>query len=42
VIEAIREIGFTGAANLETDTHPGATVEADMRKNLAYIRQAMG
>jgi sugar phosphate isomerase/epimerase len=42
VIEAIREIGFTGAANLETDTHPGATVEADMRKNLAYIRQVMG
>jgi sugar phosphate isomerase/epimerase len=42
VIEAIREIGFTGFANLETDTHPGATVEADMRKNLAYIRQVMG
>jgi sugar phosphate isomerase/epimerase len=42
VIEAIREIGFTGAANLETDTHPGVSVEADMRKNLAYIRQVMG
>lgn len=42
VIEAIRDIGFTGAANLETDTHAGSTVEADMRKNLAYIRQVMG
>jgi sugar phosphate isomerase/epimerase len=42
VIEAIRDIGFTGAANLETDTHAGSSVEADMRKNLAYIRQLMG
>jgi L-ribulose-5-phosphate 3-epimerase len=42
VIEAIRDIEFTGAANLETDTHAGSTVEADMRKNLAYLRQVMG
>ena len=42
VIQAIRDIGFTGAANLETDTHAGSTVEADMRKNLAYIRQVIG
>ena len=42
VIEAIRDIEFTGAANLETDTHVGSTVEADMRKNLAYLRQVMG
>jgi sugar phosphate isomerase/epimerase len=42
VIEAIGDIGFRGAANLETDTHAGFTVEADMRKNLAYIRQLMG
>ena len=42
VIEAIRDIGFTGAANLETDTHAGSTVEEDMRKNLAYLRQVMG
>jgi hypothetical protein len=42
VIEAIRDIGFTGAANLETDTHAGSTVEADMRRNLAYIRRVMG
>ncbi|HEY2015506.1 MAG TPA: sugar phosphate isomerase/epimerase family protein [Bryobacteraceae bacterium] len=39
VIRAIRDIGFNGYSNLETDTHPPATVEADMRKNLAYIRQ---
>jgi sugar phosphate isomerase/epimerase len=39
VMEAIRDIGFSGAANLETDTQPGSSVEADMRKNLAYIRQ---
>ena len=42
VIEAIRDIGFTGAINLETDTRPGSTVEADMRKNLAYLRQLTG
>lgn len=41
VIEAIRAIGFTGYANLETDTHPGSTVEADMRRNLAYVRRLM-
>jgi L-ribulose-5-phosphate 3-epimerase len=39
VMEAIRDIGFTGAANLETDTQPGSTVEDDMRKNLAYLRR---
>ncbi len=42
VMEAIREIGFTGAANLETDTQAGSSVEADMRKNLYYIRRVMG
>jgi sugar phosphate isomerase/epimerase len=42
VVEAIRDIGFTGAANLETDTHAGSSVEADMRRNLAYIRQVAG
>ncbi len=41
VMEAIRDIGFTGAANLETDTHAGSDVAADMRKNLTYIRQAI-
>jgi L-ribulose-5-phosphate 3-epimerase len=39
VMKAIREIGFAGYANLETDTLPGSTVEADMRRNLAFIRK---
>jgi L-ribulose-5-phosphate 3-epimerase len=38
VVKAIRDIGFTGWANLETDTHKDSTVEADMRRNLAFIR----
>jgi L-ribulose-5-phosphate 3-epimerase len=42
VMEAIRETGFNGCANLETDTLAGSSVEADMRKNLSYIRQVMG
>jgi L-ribulose-5-phosphate 3-epimerase len=41
VVKAIRDIGFTAYANLETDTLPGSTVEADMRRNLAYIRGKM-
>lgn len=41
VMEAIRDIGFTGAANLETDSHADSSVEADMKKNLVYIRQFM-
>jgi L-ribulose-5-phosphate 3-epimerase len=40
IIRAIREIGFSGYANLETDAHPNQ-LEADMRKNLAYIRNVM-
>jgi sugar phosphate isomerase/epimerase len=39
VVRAIRDIGFTGYANLETDTHKGSTVEADMRRNLDFIRR---
>jgi sugar phosphate isomerase/epimerase len=38
VAKALRDIGFAGYANLETDTQQGSTVEADMRKNLAFIR----
>jgi L-ribulose-5-phosphate 3-epimerase len=38
VVKAIRDIGFTGYANLETDTKQGSTVEADMQRNLSYIR----
>jgi sugar phosphate isomerase/epimerase len=41
VMQAIHDIGFNGAANLETDTHADSSVEADMRKNLAYVRQFM-
>jgi sugar phosphate isomerase/epimerase len=40
IIKAIRDIGFSGYANLETDAHPNQ-LEADMRKNLAYIRKVI-
>ena len=40
ILHAIRDIGFDGYANLETDAHP-ATLEADMRRNLTYIRRLM-
>jgi sugar phosphate isomerase/epimerase len=39
VMKAIRDIGFAGYANLETDTQPGSTVEADMRRNLSFVRK---
>jgi sugar phosphate isomerase/epimerase len=39
-MQAIRDIGFTGYANLETDAHPNQ-LEADMRKNLEFIRKVM-
>jgi len=39
VVQAIRDIGFVGYCNLETDVHPGATVESDMTRNLAYTRK---
>ncbi len=39
VAQAIRDIGFRGWCNLETDVHPGAQVEADMMRNLDYIRK---
>lgn len=41
VVKAMRDIGFSRYANLETDTHRGNTVEADMRRNLAFIRKTM-
>lgn len=40
VMQAIRGIGFSGYANLETDAHPNQ-LEADMRRNLAFIRKVM-
>ncbi len=38
VIKAIQEIGYTDFANLETSC-PSRNVEADMRRNLAYIHK---
>jgi sugar phosphate isomerase/epimerase len=40
VMHTIRDIGFSGYANLETDAHP-QTLEADLRRNLMYIRRIM-
>jgi L-ribulose-5-phosphate 3-epimerase len=37
VLRAIRDVGFVGYANLETDFRPGS-LEEDMRTNLAFIR----
>lgn len=37
VLAEIREIGFDGYANLETDA-PSKVIEDDMRKNLAFVR----
>ncbi len=38
IVHAIKDIGWHGWANLETDAHPGS-LEADMRRNLIYIRK---
>jgi L-ribulose-5-phosphate 3-epimerase len=38
VLQAMRDIGYTAWANLETDVHPGAQVEDDMRRNLGYLK----
>lgn len=40
IIHAIRDIGYSGYANLETDAGKNS-VEADMRRNLLYIRDVM-
>jgi L-ribulose-5-phosphate 3-epimerase len=40
IVHAIRDIGYSGYANLETDAHPD-TLEADLRRNLLYIRKVM-
>jgi sugar phosphate isomerase/epimerase len=39
IMQAIRDIGFTGYANLETDAKSPATLEADQRRNLDYLRK---
>jgi sugar phosphate isomerase/epimerase len=40
VIKTMRDIGFEGFANLETSS-PSKDIEADMRKNLTYVRKVM-
>ena len=40
ILQAIKDIGFEGYANLETDARPDA-VNADMHRNLAYIRNVL-
>ena len=40
ILRAIQDIRFAGYANLETDA-PSGQLEADMRKNLTYIRNLM-
>ncbi len=40
VLHAIGEIEFRGFANLETDS-PSKSIDADMRRNLAYVRRIM-
>ena len=38
ILHAVADAGFTGYANLETDS-PSHNVEADMKRNLAYMRE---
>lgn len=38
VVQAIKDIGWSGWANLETDSRPGK-LDADLRSNLDYIRK---
>jgi sugar phosphate isomerase/epimerase len=40
VVQAMTDIGFAGFANLETDS-PSKVVEADMKRNLTYLRKLM-
>jgi L-ribulose-5-phosphate 3-epimerase len=41
VMRAIRDIGFEGYANLETDARP-ASLEADQKANLEFVRSLAG
>ena len=40
VMHTIRDLGFAGYANLETDVHQ-QTLEAEMRNNLLFVRQLL-
>jgi hypothetical protein len=39
-MQAISKIGWEGHANLETES-PSKVVEADMKRNLAYVRRVI-
>jgi L-ribulose-5-phosphate 3-epimerase len=39
VLAAIRDIGFEGYANLETDAHANMEVGAEMKRNLEFLRR---
>jgi sugar phosphate isomerase/epimerase len=41
VLNALGEIGFNEWAQLET-SNPSKDVEADMKRNLSYVRKLMG
>jgi sugar phosphate isomerase/epimerase len=41
IMQAIRDIGFTGYANLETDAKSPASLEDDQRRNLQFLRKLM-
>lgn len=40
ILKAISDIGFKGYANLET-TSPSGNIEADTKRNLAYLQNLM-
>jgi L-ribulose-5-phosphate 3-epimerase len=40
VVQAVRDIGWTGWVNLETDARP-ASFDADLRRNLGYLRRVV-
>lgn len=40
VLQAIADIDYRGFANLETDS-PSRVIEADLRRNLSYVRRVM-
>lgn len=40
VLRAVSRIGWSGFANLETDS-PSKSIEADMKRNLAFVRKTM-
>jgi sugar phosphate isomerase/epimerase len=40
IVRALADIGYSGFANLETSC-PSGSVEADMKRNLGYIRKLM-